>query len=463
MSPTVTRTRHLTQSLRKLFAERRAARVLALVIAMGPLVVAVLTAEPGAGQRAASATTPATPGWEPDPFSVGSITFTDASGAVVTSGSLTSPLAAFAVGSKLIDTGDKDGGLFVYLPAKGVNTGLWSGEAIGIDTVFNPAPAAWPTDLTALTASGLPVINEPAHDLSPATFAVDFPNTATTGPNSSSAANDPTWQNLYEIRMLTGTNTSQYDSVDILLNPTAGTWQVVYPAASSSLPTGSSSSPSPSPSHSPSPSPSPSPTASPSPSPTASPSPSPSSSPSVGAIVATGTSGTLGSNPTLAAGDNVTLQVAGFTAGENVGVTLHSTPQALPPVTASSTGTVGYQFTVGSDLPAGAHTLVFVGATSGKTQTWAFTVAAAQVTDPAPAAASSGSLPFTGTNSGRTLIVGIAALWSGLVLMLVSRPRTTVVVATGRQPSGRHRAHAVAVGPQIMQQQARHRGGRHRR
>jgi hypothetical protein len=39
------------------------------------------------------------------------------------------------------------------------------------------------------------------------------------------------------------------------------------------------------------------------------------------------------------------------------------------------------------------------------------------------------------------------------VLMLVSRPRTAIVVATGR-----HRARAAVV----MPQQARHRGGRHR-
>jgi hypothetical protein len=463
VSPTIARIGRLWQSTRVTFAERRAARALALVIALAPVVVVVLAVQPRAGQTVASATSAAAPGWEPDPFSVGSITFTDASGVVVTTGNMSSPLAAFAVGSKLVDTGDKDGSLQVYLPAKGQNPALWTGEPVSLDTVFNPAPAAWPANLKGLVADGLPVIKEGSTDTTPAQFAGDLPNTDATGPNSSSAANDSTWQNLYEIRMLTGTNTSQYDSADILLNPTAGTWQVVYPPASTSLPSSSASpSPSPSPSHSPSPSPSPSPTASPSPSPSPTASPSPSASPSSGVIVATGTSGTLGANPSLAAGDNVTLQVAGFTAGESVGVTLHSTPQTLPPVTASSSGTVGYQFTVGSDLPAGTHTLVFVGATSTKTQTWAFTVAAAQVNDPDPAAPSSGSLPFTGTNSGRTLIVGIAALWSGLVLMLVSRPRRTLVVAGG----GRHRSQPL----QIFQAQSRpilqpgrHRGGRHRR
>jgi hypothetical protein len=453
MSSTVASMHRVGASVRSLFAEHALVRVLALLVALGPLVAVVLMAAPQAGQRSASATTSVAPGWEPDPTSVGSITFTDASGAVVTSGSLTAPLAAFAVGSKLVTGGDKDGSLQFFLPVKDELPALWSGEPIGIDTLFNPAPSAWPANLKALVGAGLPVINEPNNDLTLSQFISDAPNLST----------DPAWQNLYEVRMFTGTSTSQYDSVDLQVNATAGTWQVVYPAGSSSLPTGSSS-PSPSPSHSPSPSPSPTPAASPSatPSPTPTPSPSPSASPTSGAFVATGSSGTLGSNPTLAAGDSVALQVAGFTAAESVGVTLHSTPQTLPPVTADSTGKVGYQFTVGSDLPAGAHSLVFVGATSGKAQTWAFTVAAAQVTDPAPAAASSGSLPFTGTNSGRTLIVGIAALWSGLVLMLVSRPRRTLVIAGG----GRHRALPVAMvasQPPPILQPRRQRGGRHRR
>ena len=210
--------------MRRLYAERAVVRLLALVVAVGPLVGVLLTVEVGARPRAASASTSVTPGWEPDPFSIGSITFTDASGAVVTTGSMNAPLAAYAVGSKLAVPGDLDGSLQVFLPAKGVNPGLWSGEAIGLDTLFNPAPTAWPTNLKALVSAGLPVINEKSGDLSAALFSADFPNTST----------DPRYQNLYEIRMFTGTTSATYDSADILLNPTAGTWQVVYPAGVSS-------------------------------------------------------------------------------------------------------------------------------------------------------------------------------------------------------------------------------------
>jgi hypothetical protein len=451
MRMVIQRFRSVVESLRRLFAERALVRVLALVVALGPLLVVVLTAYPTAGQHSALATTSVTPGWEPDASSVGSITFTDATGAVVTSGSMNSPLAAFAVGSKLADTGDKDGSLQVFLPVQGQLPALWSGEAIGIDTVFNPAPSAWPANLKTLASGGLPVIIEPSNDLKPSDFSADFPNTST----------DPGYQNLYQVRMFTGTNTSTYDSADVLLNPTAGTWQVVYPAGSSTLPTGSpSASPSPSPSPTPSASPSPTPSASPSPTPSASPSPtpspSPSASPSAGTVVATDSSGNaLGTNPSLAPGTSVSLQVAGFTAGESVGVTLHSTPQTLPAVTADSSGKVAYQFTVPADLPASAHSVVFVGATSGVNQTWAFTVPGALVTDPEPASAAAGSLPFTGANSSKLLILAIAALWSGLILMLVARPRTTLVIAG----TGRHRPHLIAA----VQQPGRHRGGRHRR
>lgn len=179
MRMVIQRFRSVVESLRRLFAERALVRVLALVVALGPLLVVVLTAYPTAGQHSALATSSVTPGWEPDASSVGSITFTDATGAVVTSGSINSPLAAFAVGSKLADTGDKDGSLQVFLPVQGQLPALWSGEAIGIDTVFNPAPSAWPANLKTLASGGLPVIIEPSNDLKPSDFSADFPNTST--------------------------------------------------------------------------------------------------------------------------------------------------------------------------------------------------------------------------------------------------------------------------------------------
>jgi hypothetical protein len=430
----------------------------AMVLALAPLVAALLLTGPSAiGPRAASAAT-ATPGWEPDPNSVGSITFTNASGAVISTGSLTAPMGAFVIASHAGRSGvDTKATLIGATPKSGVDSQLWATEQLSSSTTYSPTPAGMPA---ALGSTGLPVVTSSAGDETLAQYISDFPNTSAVAG----------YQNLYQIRLYTsGTSASgaMFDSTDVVVDTTAQTWTVVYPTNYGTLPTPSSSpspspsptqshspspSPRPTPSHSPSPSPSPTPSPSPSPTPTPSPtaSPSPTPSTSSGAVVATDASGTqLASDPSLVAGDSVTLQVAGFTASETVGVTLHSTPQTLSPVTASGTGAISYQFTVGSDLPAGAHTLVFLGATSGKSQTWAFTVGTVSATSADPAATASTSLPFTGSDSGRTLIIGIAALWSGLVLLMVSRPRPVLVVAGG----GRHRSQPMSSG--------RH-GGRHR-
>jgi hypothetical protein len=411
--------------------------------------VVLLTGPSTFGPRSAAAAS-VTPGWEPDASSIGSITFTNATGTVVSGGNLTDPIAAYVIGSHAGRSGvDTKATLYGASPVQGENPGLWSNEKMSASTTYSPAPGTMPA---ALASTGLPVVSAPSETLG--TLIQDLPNTSTVAG----------YQNLFEIRLFTsGTQlpASTYDSADVQVsnvttdgsgNVTGGTWAVVYPANYGTLPTGSpSASPSPSPSPTPSASPSPSatPTASPSPTPTPTASPSPTPSTSPGAVVATDASGALGSDPSLVAGDSVTLQVGGFTASEAVGVTLHSTPQTLTPVTASSTGAISYQFTVGSDLPAGSHTLVFLGATSGKSQTWAFTVGAVSATSADPAGTASTSLPFTGSDSGRTMIIGVAALWSGLVLLMVSRPRPVLVVAGG----GRHRSQPTSSG--------RH-GGRHR-
>ena len=158
--------------------------------------------------------------YNPDANSVGSITFTDANGVPVTSGSTSAPLAAYVAGSKVVVAGDTDGSLQVFLPVNGQNPALWSGEAIGLDTVFSPAPAAYPADLKSLVTAGKPVINERSTDLTPAQFSADFPNGAT-GPNSGS----PTYQNLYQLRIFTGTTTAQYLSADISIS--GSTWTLV--------------------------------------------------------------------------------------------------------------------------------------------------------------------------------------------------------------------------------------------
>ena len=157
-------------------------------------------------------------------------------------------------------------------------------------------------------------------------------------------------------------------------------------------------------------------------------------------MLATDSTGALlPADPTLSVGESVTFGLQGFTAGEGVEVTLHSTPQTLSPATASSAGAITYPFTVPAGLAAGTHSVVFVGATSGRTTTWSFSLAAPAVE--ATTTTSTASLPFTGANAGREVLVAVAAIWSGLILLLWARPRRSVFDLGGRHRAtgGRHR------------------------
>jgi hypothetical protein len=123
-------------------------------------------------------------------------------------------------------------------------------------------------------------------------------------------------------------------------------------------------------------------------------------------------------------------------------VTLHSTPETLTPATATSAGSITYAFTVPSALPAGSHSVVLVGTTSAVTTTWTFSLVAPAVQGVTTTTTSSAaSLPFTGSDTGRQLMIGIAALWSGLILLLWSRPRRFLLEVGGRHRAtgGRHR------------------------
>jgi hypothetical protein len=163
-------------------------------------------------------------------------------------------------------------------------------------------------------------------------------------------------------------------------------------------------------------------------------------------VVATDSTGALlPADPTLTVGESVTLGLHGFSAGEAIGVTLHSVPQTIAPTTASSAGAITYAFSVPTGLAAGAHSVVFVGATSALTTTWSFSLVAPAVEGTTTTATTpTASLPFTGANTGRQLLVAIAALWSGLVLLLWTRPRRSVFDVGGRHRAtiatgGRHR------------------------
>lgn len=165
----------------------------------------------------------AAPPWEPDASSVGGLLFFNAAGQQVTGGNLTdSPIAAYVEGTATIRSGDTKATLYGYDPVAGTPPGTWSGEALGSSTVFPNASAPAP-----LNTSTLPVETGSSGDETVATLESDYPNT-----NSAASG----YANLYELRLKTtqtglGSNAT-YDSADIQINTSAGTWSVVYPVPS---------------------------------------------------------------------------------------------------------------------------------------------------------------------------------------------------------------------------------------
>ena len=169
----------------------------------------------------------------------------------------------------------------------------------------------------------------------------------------------------------------------------------------------------------------------------------------------------MAADPTLVAGETVNVVATGFTGTESVTITLHSTPETLSAVNAAA-GSVTYQFVVPSDLAAGSHYLQLVGATSAVSVTWPFTLGTV-ASSPTPAVlgqtvtSTPTSLPFTGANLGQPMLFAVAALWSGLVLLLLSR-RGSLYAQTAGAPAGFGRPYRAAV---QLPEVARY-GGRHR-
>jgi hypothetical protein len=118
---------------------------------------------------------------------------------------------------------------------------------------------------------------------------------------------------------------------------------------------------------------------------------------------------------TVAAGSTLTVDASGFSAGESVGVWLHSAPIHLADLVADSRGRVSGTVTIPSSAPAGAHAIVLVGARSGVTASGAVTVVAAAV------AASGSVLAFTGADANLPLNLALAFLVLGAGLVLWRR------------------------------------------
>lgn len=162
-----------------------------------------------------------TPGWEPDASALGSITFYNAAGAVVTGGSLDDhPTAVYAAASGPGRAGDSLAQLKAFTPQAGVLPGLWSGDTLGGATNYPATGAGVPANVSALT---VPVATGTSGDLSMNDYISEFPNaSAVSG-----------YQNLYELRLYTsGPGQSQgvtYYRADIQVDTAANTWTVIFP------------------------------------------------------------------------------------------------------------------------------------------------------------------------------------------------------------------------------------------
>jgi len=154
--------------------------------------------------------------------------FYNATGQQVTGGNLTdSPVAAYVEGTATIRSGDTKATLYGYSPVALTAPGTWNGEALGSSTTYPNASAPVP-----LNTSTLPVQTGASGDEDIATLMSDLPNNNASGSG---------YENLYQLRLKTTQAGQQpnvkYDSADISINSTAGTWSVVYPAITSTATT----------------------------------------------------------------------------------------------------------------------------------------------------------------------------------------------------------------------------------
>lgn len=123
----------------------------------------------------------------------------------------------------------------------------------------------------------------------------------------------------------------------------------------------------------------------------------------------------------VVAGGSVTVTGAGFTPGEIVDITLHSTPINLGAAVADVTGIVTKAVTIPADLEPGDHQIELVGRTSGRTATIGIEVLAAT------AARGTARLPVTGRHTSAETGIALALLAVGGALVAAGRRRQLAV------------------------------------
>jgi len=186
------------------------------------VLAGILTAIVSAGSLTAFAPAgqAATPSFEPDPNARGAITFFDASGNVITGGSVNdSPIAAYVQAAGSRGAGDNTATLFGFLAAPGANPLTWHGEQMSFGNGYPVAGAP-----AALASSPLPLVAGQPGELTVGQLATDFPHPASdTG---------TAFDGVYQIRLVTsgpGGTDPLYWRADIQI--TGSTWTQIFPAA----------------------------------------------------------------------------------------------------------------------------------------------------------------------------------------------------------------------------------------
>ena len=160
----------------------------------------------------------AAPPYEPDPNAVGALSFYNASGVQITSGSINDrPIAAYVVGSDAIRSADATAALLTAQPNPALSDPVsWNVDELSAFTHY-PLTTG-PANIKTLSLTH-PVVTGASTDLSLANFIAEFPNAS------------GTLANLYQFRVKTadasGAETTAYLSGDVKVS--GNTWTQVYP------------------------------------------------------------------------------------------------------------------------------------------------------------------------------------------------------------------------------------------